>query len=92
MGESIWWVLQQAYPLKETRKIIIIITDGRADIVETTEKAIEHGRALGFEFYGVGIHHDYIKQLLPDASEVIPSLDELVPCMFRLLQRTLTNH
>jgi cobalamin biosynthesis protein CobT len=92
MGESIWWVLQQAYPLKETRKIVIIITDGRADIVETTEKAIEHGRALGFEFYGVGIHHDYIKQLLPGASEVIANLDELVPCMFRLLQRTLTNH
>ena len=92
MGESIWWVLQQAYPLKETRKIVIIITDGRADIVETTEKAIEHGRALGFEFYGVGIYHDYIKQLLPGDSEVITSLDELVPCMFRLLQRALINH
>ena len=89
MGESIWWVLQQAYPLKETRKIVIIITDGRADIVETTEKAIEHGRAMGFEFYGVGIHHDYIRQLLPGASEVITSLEELAPSMFRILQKTL---
>jgi cobalamin biosynthesis protein CobT len=92
MGESLWWVMQEMLPLKETRKIVIIITDGRADIVETTEKAIEHGKALGFEFYGVGIHHDYIRQLLPGDSEVITSLDELVPCMFRLLQRTLTNH
>jgi hypothetical protein len=50
-----------------------------------------HGRALGFEFYGVGIHNDYIRQLLPDASEVITNLDELVPSMFRLLKRTLTN-
>ena len=89
MGESIWWVLQQAYPLKETRKIVIIITDGRAYIVETTEKAIEHGRAMGFEFYGVGIHHDYIRQLLPGASEVITSLEELAPSMFRILQKTL---
>jgi cobalamin biosynthesis protein CobT len=91
MGESLWWVMQEMLPLKETRKIIVIITDGRADVVETTEKAIEHGRALGFEFYGVGIHHDYIRQLLPDASEVITNLDELVPSMFRLLQRTLTG-
>ncbi len=78
-------------PLKETRKIIVIITNGRTDVVETTEKAIEHGRALGFEFYGVGIHHDYIRQLLSGASEVITSLDDLVPSMFRLLQRTLTG-
>ena len=91
MGESLWWVMQEMLPLKEPRKIIVIITDGRADVVETTEKAIEHGQALGFEFYGVGIRHDCIRQLLPSPSEVITRLDEIVPCMFRMLQRTLAE-
>ena len=51
MGEAIWWTLAQCYPLTENRKIILIITDGKPDSVENTEKAIEHGKRLGFEFY-----------------------------------------
>ena len=86
MGEAIWWVLGQCLSLKENRKIILIITDGKADSVENTEKAIEHGRKLGFEFYGVGINDVHIKQLLPKNSRIVKDLNDLAPAMFKLLQ------
>jgi cobalamin biosynthesis protein CobT len=86
MGEAIWWTLGQCLPLKENRKIILIITDGKADSIENTEKAIEHGRKLGFEFYGVGINDVHIKQLLPQNSRIVKDLNELAPAMFKLLQ------
>ena len=86
MGEAIWWTLQQCYPLKENRKIILIITDGKPDSVENTEKAIEHGKRLGFEFYGIGINNSNIMSILPGTSKFITKLEELAPTMFKLLQ------
>ncbi len=89
MGEAIWWTMQQCYPLKENRKIILIITDGKPDSVENTEKAIEHGKRLGFEFYGVGINNSNIMSILPGSSKFITKLEELAPTMFKLLQDAL---
>jgi cobalamin biosynthesis protein CobT/von Willebrand factor type A domain-containing protein len=86
MGEAIWWTLQQCYPLKENRKIILIITDGKPDSVENTEKAIEHGKRLGFEFYGIGINNSNIMSILPGTSKFITKLEELTPTMFKLLE------
>ena len=91
MGEAIWWCLAQCYGLKENRKIILIITDGKPDSVENTEKAIEHGKRLGFEFYGIGINHPNIMSLLPGTSKVITKLDELSPTIFGLLQDAMLN-
>ncbi len=89
MGEAIWWTLQQCYPLRENRKIILIITDGKPDSVENTEKAIEHGKRLGFEFYGIGINNSNIMSILPGSSKFITKLEELAPTMFKLLQDAL---
>ena len=89
MGEAIWWTLQQCYPLRENRKIILIITDGKPDSVENTEKAIEHGKRLGFEFYGIGINNSNIMSILPGSSKFISKLEELAPTMFKLLQDAL---
>jgi Mg-chelatase subunit ChlD len=86
MGEAIWWVMAQCFSLKENRKIILIITDGKPDSVENTEKAIEHGKRLGFEFYGIGIENPNIQALLPGSSKVITQLEELSPTIFSLLQ------
>ncbi|MFA6716406.1 MAG: VWA domain-containing protein [Victivallales bacterium] len=89
MGEAIWWVMAQCFPLKENRKIILIITDGKPDSVENTEKAIEHGKRLGFEFYGIGIENPNIQSLLPGSSKVITQLEELSPTMFSLLEAAM---
>ena len=89
MGEAIWWTMQQFYPLPENRKIIFIITDGKADSVENTEKAVEHGKHLGFEFYGIGIGNPHIMTILPNSSKVIAKIEELPPTMFKLLQEAI---
>ena len=89
MGEAIWWTMAQCLTLKENRKIILIITDGKPDSVENTEKAIEHGKRLGFEFYGIGIENQNILSLLPSSSKVITKLEELSPTMFSLLESAM---
>ena len=89
MGEAIWWTMQQCYSLRENRKIILIITDGKPDSVENTEKAIEHGKRLGFEFYGIGINNSNIMSILPGTSKFITKLEELTPTMFGLLEAAI---
>jgi len=89
LGESLWKVMQEAYPLSEKRKLILIITDGKPDSLENSKLAIELGNELGFEFYGIGIEDQHIRSLLPDSSCVIKKIDELAPAMFGLLQNAL---
>ena len=91
LGEALWKVMQEAYFLKEKRKIILIITDGKPDSIQNTESAIELGKELGFEFYGIGIEDDNIRSFLPETSRVIRKIDELAPAMFGLLQNALLN-
>jgi len=89
MGASIWWTIQQDMMREESRKIIIIITDGQPDEMQNTVNAINKGRELGFEFYGIGIINPTIERILGKNSELINSIDELSPKLFKLLQNAL---
>ena len=91
MGEALLWALREMLPEKETRKIILIVTDGRADSAEGTQSVAALGASMGFETYGVGIAHDYILSLLPGRSEVILNIGELPEVMFRILSRALVG-
>ena len=91
LGETIWWALQRDCIRPEPRKIILILSDGNPDSATSTVQSIKHGTKLGFEFYGLGIQHDAIRQYLPDSSVVINDLNELAPSMFSLLQRSLVG-
>jgi len=91
LGESLWKVMQEAYPLSEKRKMILIVTDGNPDSLENSRLAIELGNELGFEFYGIGIEDQHIMSLLPESSCVIKKIEELAPAMFGLLQNALLN-
>ncbi len=48
MGEAIWWVLQQMVLLKETRKIILILTDGFPDCRANVTASVKAGQAIGY--------------------------------------------
>ena len=89
LGESLWYVLQQDCVLAENRKLVLILSDGEPDLATSVVASIKQGKQLGFEFYGLGIQHDALKQYLPDEYEVINDLNELVPAMFNLLQGKL---
>ncbi len=89
LGEALWWLLGEMLVLPESRKIILILTDGDPDSVENTKAAIACTKRLGFELYGLGIGNTVIAELLPEQSVVINKLSELAPKLFRLLQKAL---
>ena len=52
MGEVIWWALQEMAPLKESRKIIMILTDGEPDFVDNTKAAISEAMFQVLKYMG----------------------------------------
>lgn len=91
LGEALWWVLQQMLPLKESRKLILILTDGDPDYVANALEAIKASQSLGFEVYGLGIDVDAITKMIPNHSCIIHTLSELAPAMFGMLQGALVG-
>jgi hypothetical protein len=89
LGEALWWTLQQVVPLAESRKVILILTDGDPDSFNVALDAIEEGRRFGVEIYGLGITSEAITKLLPDHSRTINDLSELAPAMFGMLRGAL---
>jgi hypothetical protein len=89
LGEALWWVLQQMQPLPESRKMILVLTDGDPDSFPVARDAIEDGRRIGVEIYGLGILSEAISKLLPEHSRTINDLSELAPAMFGMLRGAL---
>ena len=81
--------MQEMLPLKENRKIILILTDGVPDSIPAAQSAIKTAEKIGFEVYGLGITLGMIRDFLPKTSKVIYSLNELPNALFGLLQQTL---
>ena len=89
MGEAIWWTLQEMSSLKETRKIIMILTDGEPDFVDNTKAAISEAMLQGFEVYGLGIGRTLIMSLLPGNSIEIRHLSDLPQKLFEVLEQAM---
>lgn len=89
LAEALWWVLQTMLPLKEQRKMIVVITDGMPDNPLAANNAIGMAQKIGFEVYGIGIRNEHITFLLPHTSKVVNDLPDLVPAMFVMLQAAL---
>lgn len=89
LAESLWWVMQQMYPLKEERKIILILSDGVPDSIAAAKCSLRHAKTLGFEVMGLGIQDNNMTMLLPKASRTINDLPQLAPAMFDMLQKAL---
>lgn len=89
LAPALWWVLREMLFLKENRKIIFILTDGKPDCYEATRDVLAKAEMLGFEVYGIGIKDRSIEEILPKTSAVIMNLEELVPSVFAMLQKAL---
>lgn len=92
LAEALWWVMQRMCPLKEERKIILILSDGSPDSVPAARHALKQAGALGFEVMGLGIQDNNLELLLPPLgmpTRVIHNLPELAPAMFGMLQKAL---
>ncbi|RXF78000.1 VWA domain-containing protein [Desulfovibrio sp. DS-1] len=91
LAESLWWVMQEMLPLREARKLILLLTDGDPDTPTCALEAIRHAERLGFEVYAIGIGAVNILQHLPGRHRTINTMAELAPTMFGLLQGALVG-
>ncbi len=92
MDAALWWVLQQLHSMTESRKIVVLISDGEPDDLKLTQTAIRAIKDLGMEVYGIGIHTISIQTLLPGkGSRVINDIAELAPSMFAILHDALIH-
>ncbi|MEG6507267.1 cobaltochelatase CobT-related protein [Nitratidesulfovibrio sp. 1201_IL3209] len=91
LAESLWWVMQEMLPLREARKLILLLTDGDPDTPTCALEAIRHAERLRFEVYAIGIGAVNILQHLPGRHRTINTLAELAPAMFGLLQGALVG-
>ena len=89
LGEAFWHVLQKIQHLPESRKIVLILTDGDPDSFNVALNAIEEGRRFSVEIYGLGIMSEAITRLLPNHSRTINDLHDLAPAMFSMLRSAL---
>ena len=89
LAEALWWTLQTLVRLKENRKIVLILTDGCPNSIHAAEKAISACLKCGVEAYGIGMLSTSIEKLLAGRCEVISTLDNLTPAMFKMLQQSL---
>ena len=89
LAPALWWTMQTMLPLRESRKIVLILTDGEPDEVTPCLAAIRQAERMGMEVLGIGIQHTAIKELLPNSSRIIYALPDLAPAMFDMLQSSL---
>ena len=92
LDSAIWWTLQQTLFMPETRKSILIISDGEPDNFGPTVDAIQAAQATGYEVYGIGIDCASMQRLLPENSEIIRNIHDLAPAMFGMLQKALIGN
>lgn len=90
LGESLWWVMQTMLPLPESRKIILIITDGAPDTYDSVRLAMEQSGRVGMEVYGIGIDAPCLDSLCPNSINIM-NMDELPPALFRILQNAMLH-
>ena len=91
LAEALCWVATQMVPLKEKRKLILLITDGEPDDYILATQTIRRLRAGNFEIGGIGIQSSVLGNLLPASSEMLTSLTELAPALYRILHKQLVK-
>jgi Mg-chelatase subunit ChlD len=74
LGESLWWVLQEFSQLRESRKIIIIVTDGEPSLPDSAKAAVKEAALMDVEVYGLGLKSESVLTLLPGRSATITNL------------------
>ncbi|MBG0775256.1 MAG: VWA domain-containing protein [Desulfovibrionaceae bacterium] len=90
MGEAVWWALLEMVPLRDRRKLLLVVTDGKPDDSALARQAFAAARQAGVELYGLGINATGIRDLIPTHT-IIKHMQELAPALFQLLGHALCN-
>jgi len=90
LGEALWGVANQMIPLSESRKIIIVLTDGNPHNSDGAANAIRLLNRTGFELVGVGIQHPDVQKFFKNFC-VVHDLQDLPTALFEQLERLLVK-
>ena len=87
LAQAIWYATKEMSFLRESRRIMLVMTDGEPDSVEDALSAVKSAQNLGIELYGLGLGDGSVKIILPGRSEVLANLGDLPGKLFKLLGR-----
>ena len=95
LGEAMQIAAARLVPRRENRKILLVLTDGKAGCEGGAEAATQHALDVatritraGIELIGVGILDQYVRDVVDDAI-VIHRIEDLSAQLCKLLGRTL---
>ena len=77
--------------LSETRKILLIITDGFPDNTQKALDALHMLQRLGTEVMGIAVQSPELARLLPIQAN-IDSMNDLAGAMFNILDSSLIHN
>jgi hypothetical protein len=89
LAQALWYAMTEMAALRESRKIIFIVTDGEPDSVDDTQAAVKVAQNLKLELFGLGLGDQSIKILLPGRSVVLVNLTDLPRKLFLLLGKAI---
>jgi uncharacterized protein YegL len=89
LGEALWGVAVQMLPLKEERKIIIVLTDGHPQNDDQVHRSIRSLKKAGFETVGIGIQCDAVSKFFENHL-VVQNVSDLPNALFKQLEKLLT--
>ena len=89
LTESLWWVLQRLAAVPQSRKIVLLITDGIPNDLLTAQQVVAAGQSAGMEIYALGIDSAQVADLYPTNFTTITQLAELPAALFALLETAL---
>ena len=87
MAQAIWYATKEMSFLRESRRIMLVMTDGEPDSVEDAMSAVKSAQNFGIKLYGLCLGDGSVKIILPGRSEVLANLGDLPWKLFRLLGR-----
>ncbi|MEA1048397.1 VWA domain-containing protein [Lamprobacter modestohalophilus] len=89
MTGALWFAAADLLARPEPRKVLLTLTDGEPDHMESTRKVIQQASGAGIEVIGVGIAYD-VSGLFPLAIR-IGTIAELKPALFSIAEQLLLS-
>jgi cobalamin biosynthesis protein CobT len=95
-GEAVQWAIEQLRARPESRKILIVLSDGHpacsnsdfSVLNQHLKETVMGARKYGVEVFGLGIVSNAVSYFYPDF-EVIKAVEELPKAMFKMLRKYL---
>lgn len=89
MAEAVWYGAYELSKTREDRKMMIVVTDGDPDCVDSARSVIGLCEQSGFDMVGIGICTTAVTSLFKKHI-VINDAADLQRTLFRLMERSLT--